>query len=372
MSHRNEIVELPRTVIVGVDTHKHIHVAVALDALGARLATCSASADRAGYMELVAWARALGIVEAFGIEGTGSYGVGLASFVRRHAIRVVEVSHCDRRKRRNNGKSDTIDAETAARSVLSGIATAIPKTADGAAEMVRQIKTARDTAVKARSAAIITLKALIVNASDALRESLDPLTDKKLIDRCAALVPGDILDPTASAKHSLRALARRWLTLAAEIRTHDDVLDAITHTAAPTLREAFGIGADSAAEMMIVAGDNPTRVRSEAAFAKLCGACPIPASALSWRPPSSQRGDLPHRDRPHALAPADPRLCRATDGPGPDQEGHHPLSEALRRPRDLQRPDRRPPLPWGPHLRCLTSGNGALLTHRGLMPSPSR
>ena len=234
MSHRNEIVELPRTVIVGVDTHKHIHVAVALDALGARLATCSASADRAGYMELVAWARALGIVEAFGIEGTGSYGVGLASFVRRHAIRVVEVSHCDRRKRRNNGKSDTIDAETAARSVLSGIATAIPKTADGAAEMVRQIKTARDTAVKARSAAIITLKSLIVNASDALRESLDPLTDKKLIDRCAALVPGDILDPTASAKHSLRALARRWLTLAAEIRTHDDVLDAITHTAAPT------------------------------------------------------------------------------------------------------------------------------------------
>ena len=95
----------------------------------------------------------------------------------------------------------------------------------------------------------------------------------------AALVPGDILDPTASAKHSLRALARRWLTLAAEIRTHDDVLDAITHTAAPTLREAFGIGADSAAEMMIVAGDNPTRVRSEAAFAKLCGACPIPASS---------------------------------------------------------------------------------------------
>ena len=243
---------------------------------------------------------------------------GLASFVRRHAIRVVEVSHCDRRKRRNNGKNDTIDAETAARSVLSGIATAIPKTADGAAEMVRQIKTARDTAVKARSAAIITLKSLIVNASDALRESLDPLTDKKLIDRCAALVPGDILDPTASAKHSLRALARRWLTLAAEIRTHDDVLDAITHTAAPTLREAFGIGADSAAEMMIVAGDNPTRVRSEAAFAKLCGACPIPASSgvthrhrlFRGGPPSSQRGDLPHRDRPHALAPADPRLCR--------------------------------------------------------------
>ncbi len=163
--------------------------------------------------------------------------------------------------------------------MLSGTATAVPKTADGAAEMVRQIKIARDSAVKARSATIITLKTLIVNASDALRESLDLLTDKKLIDHCAVLVPGDILDPTASAKHSLRALAARWLALAAEIRTHDDVLDAITQAAAPTLREAFGIGADSAAEMMIVAGDNPTRVRSEAAFAKLCGACPIPASS---------------------------------------------------------------------------------------------
>ncbi len=279
MSSSDALVVPTSTVVVGVDTHKHMHVAVALNALGARLTSCSASADRAGYAELVAWARALGPVDAFGIEGTGSYGVGLASFVRRHAIRVVEVSHCDRRKRRNNGKSDTIDAETAARAVLSGLATAVPKTADGAAAMVRQIKIARDTAVKARSAAVITLKTLIVNAPDALRESLSALTDKKLIDECAVLVPGEILEPMASTKHALRALATRWLTLAVEIRTHDEVLDAITQTAAPTLREAFGIGADSAAEMMIVAGDNPTRVRSEAAFAKLCGACPIPVSS---------------------------------------------------------------------------------------------
>ena len=279
MSSNSALIEQTTTVIVGVDTHKHVHVAVAISVLGARLASCSTSADRSGYAKLLTWARALGAVEAFGIEGTGSYGVGLASFVRRHAVRVVEVSHCDRRKRRNNGKSDTIDAETAARSVLAGIATAVPKTADGASEMVRQIKIARDTAVKARSAAIITLKTLIVNAPDALRELLDPLTDRKLIDRCALLDPGDIIDPTASTKHSLRALATRWLTLATEIRTHDDVLDSITLTAAPTLREAFGIGPDSAAEMMIVSGDNPTRVRSEAAFAKLCGACPIPASS---------------------------------------------------------------------------------------------
>ena len=135
-------------VIVGVDTHKQVHVAVAINRLGARLGTLSASADRAGYAEMVTWARTLGPVEAFGIEGTGSYGVGLASFVRRQAIRVVEVNHCDRRKRRNLGKSDTLDADTAARSVLAGISTAIPKSADGAAEMVRQIKIARDTAVE--------------------------------------------------------------------------------------------------------------------------------------------------------------------------------------------------------------------------------
>lgn len=279
MSNSIELAALSAKVIIGVDTHKHVHVAVALNMLGARLGTLSASADRAGYAELVNWARTLGAIEAFGIEGTGSYGVGLASFVRRQAVRVVEVNHCDRRKRRNNGKSDTIDAETAARSVLSGIAIAVPKTANGASEMVRQIKIARDTAVKARSAAIITLKTLLVNAVGELREQLQPLTDRKLIDRCASLEPGEIVNPTASVKYSLRALATRWLTLSDEIVTHDKVLGTITMTAAPTLRDKFGIGSDCAAEMMIVAGDNPQRIRSEAAFAKLCGACPIPASS---------------------------------------------------------------------------------------------
>ena len=200
MSKRIARVEPAVTVIVGVDTHKHVHVAVAVDRLGARLGSCSVPANRGGYAELVAWARTLGAVEAFGIEGTGSYGVGLASFVRRHAVRVVEVNHCDRRKRRNNGKSDTIDAEMAARSVLAGIATAVPKTADGAAEMVHQIKIARDTDVKARSSAIITLKTLIVNAPAELREALEPLTDRKLIECCAELESGDLVDPTASVQ----------------------------------------------------------------------------------------------------------------------------------------------------------------------------
>ena len=182
-------------VIAGVDTHKHKHVAVAINGLGARLSTFQAPANQAGYAEMVNWARTLGPVEAFGIEGTGSYGVGLASFVRRQGFRVVEVSHGDRRKRRNKGKNDTLDAESAARSVLAGVATAIPKVADGAAEIVRQTKVVRDTAIKARSAAMITLKTLLVNAPWTIRETLEPLTDRVLIDRCAALRPGDIIDP---------------------------------------------------------------------------------------------------------------------------------------------------------------------------------
>jgi transposase len=269
----------PRKVIVGVDTHKHVHVAVAVDTFGVRLEHRSVTADSGGYLELVDWAERLGRIEAFGIEGTGSYGAGLTSAVRRRGHRVVEVNRADRRARRANGKSDTVDAEAAARSVLAGNSTAVPKTADGHSEMIRQVKVARDTAVKARTSAIITLKQIVVNATPELREHLEPLADKALIDRCAGLRPGPIGDTTASAKHTLRALARRWLTLNTEIGEHDRILDQLTVQASPTLRDGFGIGPDTAAELLIIFGDNPDRVRTEAAFAKLCGACPIPASS---------------------------------------------------------------------------------------------
>jgi len=266
-------------VIVGVDTHKHIHVAVAINEHGARLGDRAVSADRGGYAQLEAWAQEHGRVDRFGIEGTGSYGAGLTSYLRRCGHRVVEVNRGDRRSRRSNGKSDAIDAEAAARSVLAGTSTAIPKTADGLAEMIRQVKVARDTARKGRTSAIITLKTLIVNAPAELRESLDGLTNRALINRCARFRVSAMNSPTASAKHSLKALARRWLALDTEVCSHDAVLDDLTAQASPTLRDAYGIGADSAAEFLIVFGDNPERIRSEAAFAKLCGTCPIPASS---------------------------------------------------------------------------------------------
>ena len=268
-----------RKVVVGVDTHKHLHVAVALDGLGARIAERTVSADTGGYLELEEWARRLGRIVAFGIEGTGSYGAGLTSHLRRQGHRIIEVNRADRRARREAGKSDTLDAELAARAVLSGQASATPKSADGACEMLRQVKIVRDTAVKSRTQAIITLKALVVNAPAELREQLERLGDRGLIERCAGLRPGPITSPLASVKYALRAIARRWPDLASEIAGHDQILERLTTQEAPSLRQAFGIGPDTAAEMLIVFGDNPHRIRSEAAFAKLCGASPIPASS---------------------------------------------------------------------------------------------
>jgi transposase len=174
-----------RKIIVGVDTHKYAHVAVAIDELGVRLGEHHASANREGYARLEAWAASIGRITAWGVEGTGSYGVGLASYLRRNGHRLVEVNRGDRRSRRTNGKTDTLDAEAAARSVLSGEAAAIPKSADGTVEMIRQIKIARDTARKARTAAIVTLKALLVTTPAELREQFDGMTDKVLIARCA-------------------------------------------------------------------------------------------------------------------------------------------------------------------------------------------
>ena len=166
-----------RKVNVGVDTHTHVHGAVAIDSWGIRLSDQAFVADAGGYQAMVTWAETHGRIEAFGIEGTGSYGAGLARPVRRARQRGVEMNRGDRRTRRAAGKSDSINAEIAARSVLAGQSTAIPKTADGAVEMMRQLKITRDTAVKARTTAMNTLKQIIVHAPPVLREARHDLTD---------------------------------------------------------------------------------------------------------------------------------------------------------------------------------------------------
>ena len=185
------------------------------------------------------------------------YSVARVSAVRRAGHQVLEVNRGDRRTSRIAGKSDTVDAETAARSVLAGQSTAIPKTADGAVEMMRHLKVARLTAVKARTSAMITLKQIGVTAPPELRETLHPLADQALLKRCRGWRCGTIDTPTASAKYTLRALARRWFALSVEIVDHDRHLGRLTTQTSPTLREGFGIGADTAAEMLIIFGDNP-------------------------------------------------------------------------------------------------------------------
>lgn len=269
-------------VVVGVDTHKDQHVAVALDGLGGHLAEpLVIDATNEGYAVLLAWAEALGDLHGFGVEGCGSYGIGLARFLRRHGRPPLEVSRPPRAgERRASGKSDAIDAEHAARAVLSGVGLVTPKLADGQVEAIRLVKIARDTAVKAHTTAIITLKAVLVTAPAEQRAELEPLSDFKLVTACAALdLDGEINDPAIAMCHTLRFLAQRWLDLHEEIKVHSAHLKSLTAAAAPQLIAAFGIGLDIGAQMLITAGDNNERVRSEAAFAKLCGACPIPAGS---------------------------------------------------------------------------------------------
>ncbi len=270
----------PADIIVGVDTHKHTHAAVAITGLGARVGELTIRVGLAGYRELEAWAQSLGAVRAFGVEGTGSYGAGLARFLREGGHVVHEVGRPDRRLRRQQGKTDHLDAEGAARAVLGGQATALPKSGTSEVEMIRHLKVARDTAVKARTQAMLTLKAIIVGAPAALRQQLEAITGRMaLIRHLAALRPGPLTSTTASAKASLRAIARRWLDLDAEVRSHDAHLEGLVEQCAPAMIEAHGIKTGTAAEMLVLVGDNPERIRSEAALAKLCGACPIPASS---------------------------------------------------------------------------------------------
>ena len=302
-----------RTVIVGVDTHTHVHVAVAIDSWGIRLRDHAFVVDSGGYQALITWAETHGRIDAFGIEGTGSYGAGLARAVRRAGHRVVEVNRGDRRTRRAAGKSDTLDAEVAARSVLAGQSTAIPKTADGAVEMMRQLKITRDTAVKARTTAMNTLKQIVVHAPPALREALHDLTDHGLLTRCAGLRPGPIDTPTASAKYTLRALARRWMALTEEMAIHDQHLAPHDRNITdPPCGLRGGRPHRGRTADRLRRQSRPDSFGRRLREALRCVSAPglvrddhRPAPAQSGRPPPRQRRPLSRRHRPHAVPSAD-------------------------------------------------------------------
>ena len=266
-------------VIIGVDTHQDQHVAVAIDQRGVRLGERHLPATTHGYAELEWWARSLGQIRAIGIEGTGSYGAGVARFLTSRNYTVIEVNRPDRSVRYRKGKRDPTDAEMAARSVLAGVADATPKSGEGEVEMIRILKSARDSAIKARTQAINQMKALVVTSPSVLREKLDGLTTGALAERCRNFRLTRLDDPTAAAKYALRSLARRHLQLKEEVRGLDAEMERLTRSVAPVLANAFGVGTSTAAALLVAAGSNPDRLRTEAAFASLCGVNPIPASS---------------------------------------------------------------------------------------------
>ena len=267
------------TVLGGVDTHKDVHVAAVLDQAGRVLATKSFPTTVRGYAQLATWAESFGTVVKVGMEGTGSYGAGLLRFLTDYGLVVVEVDRPDRSTRRRVGKTDTIDAESAARAVLSGRASGTPKTRDAHVEMIRALRVARRGAMKARIQAGGQLEALVVSAPESVRQLVRGLAGKRRVRACAALRPGLITDPATATKAALRSLARRWLALQAEIDDLDRHLSALVTALAPDLVALPGVGIDTAGQLLVTAGDNPHRLHSEAAFARLCGVAPIPVSS---------------------------------------------------------------------------------------------
>jgi len=261
------------TLVLGADTHKDVHVAVLLDQLGRRLAVASFSATDAGNQQLWQWTTRFGVVSAAGVEGTGSYGHRLAQFLVGKSVQTWEINRPDRARRRRRGKSDPVDAENAARAVLAGEVSAIPKDRRGVVGELRALLVTRRSAVKARTQAHNQLQGLLVEADDALRAQLGKLRKAHFARACAQV------DPSDGIGRALGSLGRRWLVLNDEAKDLERQIASLVQKHAPKLLARRGVGALSAAQLLVTAGANPHRLVSQAAFAALCGASPVEASS---------------------------------------------------------------------------------------------
>ncbi len=290
-------------VIGGVDPHKLTHYAAAVDDHGRLLGHREFPASDSGYRQLLSWLRGQGQVQAIGVESTGSFGATLTRALTAAGERVVEVNRPNRIARHMDGKSDRLDAEQIARAVLGQTSTAVPKAKSGMVEVIRTLRVTRASAVKARTSTFNTLWGVMIGAPSPLRDELVVLTKRTLVNRCLGLRPEttDLIalaeDPDrllmAGIKTSLRDLARRWKTLDVEIKTLNKQIAALVTTAAPDLVELHGVGVEIAGQFLVTVGDNTERIKSEAAFAKLCGVAPQPASSgrTSGRHRLSRGGD---------------------------------------------------------------------------------
>jgi len=274
------IVEAARAVTGGVDTHLDVHVAAALDPRGGLLGVDSFAATPAGYRKLLSWMGAFGPVAKVGVEGTGAYGAGLTRFLRHHGVDVVEVDRQNRQARRQQGKSDPLDAVEAARAAQSGRARGAAKTRDGAVEAMRTLVVAKRSARDMRIKCLNQIRHLSFTGPEELRARLKGLSPVMLPVEAAALRPRAGSDPVLYAtKLSIQTLGRRVLALEEETARIDEVLSELVASVAPSLLALYGVGVGSAAALLLAAGDNPERLRSEAAWAHLCGVAPIEASS---------------------------------------------------------------------------------------------
>lgn len=266
-------------VVLGVDTHLDVHVGVVISHSGSLLGTRSVSVNLHGYEDLFHWATQFGQLEIAGIEGTGTYGAALYRYLQSKGITVIEVNRPDRSKRRMHGKSDPLDAENAARAVLAGTATAIPKDKNGACEAIRMVLVARRSAVKAKTQAMNQIRALLVSGPQEIRERLWKTKAHECAKACLSVRTLGKTELSMTLMTTLKLLARRWTVLAEELSQLDKSLDGLTHEHCKNLRSRMGVGPYTAAALVTVAGDNPNRLKNESALAALCGVNPLPASS---------------------------------------------------------------------------------------------
>ncbi len=266
------------SVFGGVDTHKDVHVAAVVDERGKILDTASFDANAKGYAALRRWLEDFGSLVRVGVEGTGSYGSGLARHLQDHGVEVVEVNRPNRQMRRQRGKSDSVDAEAAARAALNGEATIVPKDHDDIVESIRVLRIAFCSARDTRTRLALQIRDLIVTAPAALRESMPARTADR-VAHCAKFRPGNVRDPHEATRLALKTLSRRYQDLSEEMADLTKILDELTREANPALRAAKGVGVDVASILLIVAGSNCHRLRNESAFAAMCGVSPILASS---------------------------------------------------------------------------------------------
>jgi transposase len=273
-------VDRTRPVTGGVDTHLDLNVAAALDPIGGLLGVAEFRTTRVGHALLLDWLVGFGPVARVGVEGTGSYGAGLARFLRGAGIGVVEVDRPNRQTRRRTGKSDPADAIEAARAALSGRAQGAGKTRDGNVEAIRALVVAKRSARSSKIKALNQIRHLGFTAADELRERFSGISREHLGAAAAGLRPRAGSDPvTFATKTALSILGRRVLALDGEKERLDVLLAELVGRTAPSLLKLHGVGVDTAATLLVAAGDNPGRLRCEAAWAHLCGVAPIEASS---------------------------------------------------------------------------------------------